>query len=99
VRPRSIGDRRRFHPVLIYFDSSQSQWAMELFQFTVAHDVFFGGGWRGRLRVPVVRTGSEDHDVISFLIRVLCVVRLGQLYWYPPCTSLYLYTYLYSFLI
>jgi hypothetical protein len=33
----------------VYFASSQSQRAMELFHFTVAHDVFFGGVWRRRL--------------------------------------------------
>jgi hypothetical protein len=27
-----------------YFDSSQSDWAMELFQFMVVHVVFFNGG-------------------------------------------------------
>jgi hypothetical protein len=31
----------------VYFNSSQSHWAMELFQFMVVHDVFFDSdGWR-----------------------------------------------------
>jgi hypothetical protein len=52
-----------------------------------------------RLRALMERFGSEDLNVISFFFRVLGVVWRGQLYPYPPCTSLCLYAYLYVFLI
>jgi hypothetical protein len=84
----------------VYFDSSQSQPAMELLQLMVAHGVFFGGGGRRRrLRAWTERSGSEDLIVISFFFRVLSVVWRRQLFSYPPCASLYLYAYLYAFLI
>jgi hypothetical protein len=84
----------------VYFDSSQSQPAVELLQLLVAHGVFFGGGGRRRrLRAWTEHSGSEDLIVISFFFRVLSVVWRRQLFSYPPCTSLYLYAYLYAFLI
>jgi hypothetical protein len=82
----------------VYFDSFQSHQAMELFQLMVAHGVFAGGGrWR-RFRALMERFGSEDLNVISVFFRVLGVVWRGQLYPYPPCTSLCLYAYLYVFI-
>jgi hypothetical protein len=51
------------------------------------------------LSISIQLQGPTRTDVISILLWVLCVVWLGQLYLYPPCTSPYWYAYLYAFLI
>jgi hypothetical protein len=84
----------------IYFNSSKSQWAMGLLQLKVMPDVFFvGGGQRRRLRASSACKGSGDWVAIFIFFWVLGVVWLLQLHLYPSNTSLYLYTYLYTFLI
>ena len=78
----------------VFFDSFQSLWAMGFFLLKVMPDVFFGGGGRrqGR-RVPSACSGFRDFIVISIFYLVLSAVRLGQLFLYPPRTSLYLYAF------
>ena len=83
----------------VFFGSFQSLWAMGLFLLKVLPGVFFGGGGRRRgRRVPSACSGSRNFSVIFIFCRVLSTVRLGQLFRYPPYTSLYLYMYLYAFL-
>ena len=101
--PRSMGERRRLHPVSCdgcLLRLLQSQRAMGFFQLLVSPVVFLvGGGRRRRLQAPSDYSGPRDFVAIFFSFRVLCEVWLAQQPLYPCRTLLYVYENMYAFLI
>ena len=98
---RSMGDRRRLHPVFhdgCLLRLQQSQRAMGLLQLKVRFGSFFGGDGRRRGGRPLVDLeGSRGVDVFLLFFWVLHVVWLEQVSSYPVGTCLYSYVFVYAF--
>jgi hypothetical protein len=81
----------------VFFDSSQSRWAMGLLQISVVFIVLGGGGCRHwGCRAASASTRPRGLIVIFLSLRVLCAVWQVQRPPYPFHTFLYVYVLLYD---